>query len=279
MDTKRRPEPSRPISPTGRRVIHTRGRGFGDCGRRDAKPQTTSIWRFPDAAQLPGTSLLAGWLARAILALVTGYTDPGERVLLLQPPLGDGIGVRSSGLVPYGGLGEAAWPITRLGRGVVDIVAPTNSAGAKIAPDGNLAWPSWAAELGPDKFALIVTATAPGDTSWLDSVPWSSLLATRGVVAVASRSGNALGRFVDPVTPIVQSVCRDSRGWLDHIAVIDKQVEQVPVKADVTAPFAFMSIVHHDLLLFTHLPAVQRRARRTFSGCIKTFVEPEVAGD
>jgi hypothetical protein len=284
MDAKRRSEPSRPISPTGRHVIHTRRRGFGDLGRRDAKPQNTLIWRFPEAAQLPGTSLLAGWLARAILALVTGYTDPGEHVLLLQVPLADRIGVRSSDLAPYRGLGEAAWPITRMGRGVVDIVAPTNTVGAEAALEGNLDWSSWAAEVGPDNFDLIVTATTPGDTSWLDSMPWSSLLATRGVVAVVSRSGNTLGRFVSPVTPIVQSLCRDGRGWLDHIAVVDKPAEQMPfnentIKADGATPFTFMSIVHHDLLIFTRLPAVQRCGKRSFSGCIKTVVEPEAADD
>jgi hypothetical protein len=279
MNAKRRPGPCRPAHPKRGGAVSSRRRGYIDSRWDIRKSQTTSIWRFSDIAQLPGTSLLAGWLARTVLALVTGHTEPGDRVLLLQPPRAHRTELQGHDRAPYRGLGEAVWPIVRMGRGVADIVAPD----AEARPTGNPDWATLVTEMGPGRFELIVTATTSGDTMWLDTVPWNSLLAAGGVAAVVSRSAYVSGRFVDPVTPIVRSLCHGGRAWLDHIAVIDRPIEPIPDNAKQFSERAghgpFVSLVHHDLLLFTYLSAEGHCMRRDFKGCRKTSTWSEACGD
>jgi hypothetical protein len=80
---------------------------------RTLSSRAATVWPFADEQPLPGTALLAGWLGRTIVALVTGYTRPGDRVLLLSPPT---VSARSAGVSdgtrsvdPYAGLTEAVW--------------------------------------------------------------------------------------------------------------------------------------------------------------------------
>lgn len=76
-----------------------------------------------------GTGLIASWLLTAVVKIVTTYTQPGQRVLLLAPtPFvnpSSMTAVHPSAAVrtrpapgPYAGLHEAAWTVVRLGRGI-----------------------------------------------------------------------------------------------------------------------------------------------------------------
>src|SRR6266498_5873821 len=119
-----------PAPRSGHRRRAARSRATATRGLRAARP--SSLWPFADAETLPGTGLLAGWLGRTIVTLVTTYTRPGDRVLLLAPPeptrpLPHAAG-RPGDHHPYAGLTEAVWTATRLGRSV-------DTATAAPAPD------------------------------------------------------------------------------------------------------------------------------------------------
>ena len=70
--------------------------------------------------------MIAHWLLAALVKIVTTYTQPGGRVLLLAPPRSTGrprwwslTPVRTTSPdEPYTGLFEAVWTLTRLGRTV-----------------------------------------------------------------------------------------------------------------------------------------------------------------
>jgi hypothetical protein len=94
--------------------------------RRTRRARFASVWSVAETDPLPGTALLPGWLGRTLLTLVTGYTRPGHRVLLLTPPrrprmtptVTPAVITGWFGPDEFAGLAEASWTLTRLGRGI-----------------------------------------------------------------------------------------------------------------------------------------------------------------
>jgi hypothetical protein len=125
-----------PAAHAGRSGHRTRSRTATAGGIRTARP--TTLWPFADAEALPGTELLAGWLGRTILTLVTTYTRPGDRVLLLTPPplrTPSRAPGRTHGRDPYAGLAEAVWTVARLGRGVDSATAMLRHSSITVTTD------------------------------------------------------------------------------------------------------------------------------------------------
>lgn len=116
----RRSPHRRPLTPARTGRCRRRAASRTTTARRLRATRPTTLWPFADAEALPGTALLAGWLGRTILTLVTTYTCPGDRVLLLTPPAPSETPPRTSGRThdgdPYAGLAEAVWTVARLGR-------------------------------------------------------------------------------------------------------------------------------------------------------------------
>src|SRR4051812_42179476 len=93
-------------------------------GRHLARGRSTSwpmvrrrgtVWACAEDTIQAGTGRLAGWLLNAVIKVVTTYSSPGDRVLLIEPAPGVR---RVRGLGPYAGLTEAVWSVVRLGRRV-----------------------------------------------------------------------------------------------------------------------------------------------------------------
>ncbi|MFD8494854.1 hypothetical protein [Amycolatopsis sp. NPDC059657] len=263
----RRYRPRRLDAGAPARTAHGRHRVASHAAARGRifAPRPVALWPFADAEPLPGTALLAGWLGRMIVTLVTGYTSPGDRVLLLAPPAPPRgrpptpHGAR--GTDPYAGLAEAVWTVARLGRGAdTATVAPApdrvgdhvdslgrgeveSASGPRLGrlrlqtPTG----PHRESEHRParvntgsgDRFDLIITAVHPHDTDWLADTDWDTVLAPTATLAVVTHSDHRQGRLVDPSTAIVTTLRSFQRGWLDHIAVLD---QPFPAPASATGP-------------------------------------------
>ncbi|MFD8493345.1 hypothetical protein [Amycolatopsis sp. NPDC059657] len=233
-----------------RAVAHRSARG----GARRPRPAT--VWPFADVEPLPGTALLAGWLGRAIVTLVTTYTRPGDRVLLLAPPpprpaypTARG-GVR--GLDPYAGLAEAVWTVTRLGRtadtatttdtlddphgraDALGVGAAESGSGPRLGrlrlthpTDPDRATEHRLARVGSSsggRFNLIITAVHPGATDWLADTDWDTAMTPTGLLTVITHSDSRDGLLIDPTGSIATTICSSGRGWLDHIAVLSAPI-------------------------------------------------------
>ncbi|SEP54531.1 hypothetical protein [Amycolatopsis saalfeldensis] len=239
-----------PAAHTGRNRRHARSRTATAGGTRTARP--TTLWPFADAEALPGTALLAGWLGRTILTLVTTYTRPGDRVLLLTPPTPPHTPARAFGRArggdPYAGLAEAVWTVARLGRGVDTATAtpvpdyPEDDTGSAwragagsgsrprpgrlglhpvADPDPDTAAPSDRTGVRPrGGFDLIVTALDPHATDWLAVTDWDALLTPHGLTAVVTHSDMRGGRMLDPHPALANTLGSHGLGCLDHIAVL-----------------------------------------------------------
>ncbi|WP_409497219.1 hypothetical protein [Amycolatopsis sp. cmx-11-12] len=217
---------------------------------RSARPST--LWPFADAEALPGTAQLAGWLGRTILTLVTTYTRPGDRVLLLTPPVSPHPSPRTPGRTddgdPYTGLAEAVWTVARLGRGAdTATAAPApdypsghtdpfrhGGAGSGSRPRPSRPGPRPVADPDTDsahlrhragdrprgEFDLIITALDPHATDWLGHTDWNALLTTRGLTTIVTHSDLLGGRLLDPYPVLVDTLGQHGLRCLDHIAVL-----------------------------------------------------------
>lgn len=143
-ERQRGPRPSsvtiRPAGCAGTHRRRVRAR-LATRGRLRA-PRPLTVWPCADDHHPAGTGLLAQWLHTAVIRIVTGYTRPGDRVLLLAPhavPAESTAGwpgtvsydtapattMPSTGGRPHSrpgplsGLHEAGWTVVRLGRDVV----------------------------------------------------------------------------------------------------------------------------------------------------------------
>lgn len=233
-----------------------RGRAFS------ARP--AALWPFAVADPLPGTARLAGWLGRVVVTLVTGYTRPGDRVLLLAPPPPPRPqssvlrGARDPD--PYAGLTEAVWTLIRLGRGVDTATAaptpdfptaPVNPTRRDRAESGPGPRPTRAASPTPtdrhhefnshrvraeprpgDQFDLIITAVHPHDTDWLAHTNWNAILTPTGMLAAITHSDSRRGRLLDPISAVVGTFRSGGWRWHDHIAVL---TEPLPTPASTAA--------------------------------------------
>ncbi|MPZ79651.1 MAG: hypothetical protein GEV28_04330 [Actinophytocola sp.] len=262
--------------------------------RRAFSPRPATLWPFAGAEPLPGTARLAGWLGRVIVTLVTGYTRPGDRVLLLAPPApprGLTVGSAAPGGAreadPYAGLTEAVWTVIRLGRGADTATAaptpdyrcdPADSTGRDETESGSRPRPSRlglrtptdrhresesrpgrAAHRPDDRFDLIITAVHPHTADWLAHTDWDTALTPTGTLATITRSDIRGDRLLDPLSAIVGAVRSQRRGWLDHIAVLTDPLPAGPAGSSLAttsvAEPPLPRAVHHDLLLFGPVPS------------------------
>jgi hypothetical protein len=252
-------------------------------------PQLTALWPFADAEQLPGTAQLAGWLGRVILTVVTRYSSPGDRVLLLAPPTPaepvSGTAVRRRPVDPYAGLTEAVWTVTRLGRSTdATTAAPAPDARLErsAAPVPDAGESASGARLNPlrqrrhpdrdhpdprpvvGSFDLVVTAIHPRSTDWLRHTSWDSILTPTGVLAAVTHSDQLHDRLVDPLFTVADTFRSCRRGWLDHIAVLHRPPpSSSPQKSSAgsgghVGGSSASRVAHHDLLLFGPLSAGER---------------------
>jgi hypothetical protein len=210
--------------------------------------------------------LIAQWLLTAIIKIVTGYTAPGQRVLLLDPaphidpPAGwpSTVAGQRPGHGPYAGLLEAGWTVVRLGRGVhtqtaaarpdrfgdsaANASTESESGPGPHAPnpasdhrdaDGTdrQSGPDTAATAtGPDRFELIITAAEPHTLDALQPTDWIGLLTPTGTLAVVTHSDNSGSWFTDPAGPLVRAAHHVGLHFTDRIALL-----RVPIRDTVHA--------------------------------------------
>ncbi|MGK3206856.1 hypothetical protein [Amycolatopsis sp. MEPSY49] len=227
--------------------------------RRPPRPST--VWPCAQDDLLAGTGLLAGWLLTAIIKLVTTYTRPGQRVLLLEPAhyLAPSTsrptrGV-SAGLLPgpYAGLHEAGWTVVRLGRGVqtqtavagpgpVDgqfgdvlneseadpeaftLSAATDELAGLPVHRGARPEPT-SSPPGPDRYDLVIAAVEPRALDWFRPADWADLLTSTGTLAVITHGHRESGRLTDPAGALLRAAHRVGLRYHDRIALL-----RIPVR-------------------------------------------------
>lgn len=226
---------------------------------RPARPST--VWPCAQDDLREGTGLLANWLLTAVIKIVTNYTQPGQRVLLLDPApylappaQWPATAVRTRPWRgPYAGLLEAGWTVVRLGRGIqtqtavalpnpvgehpVDTPAESES-GPGLPADGptadhpvgpsadRVADPDPAATAhGPDRYDLIITAAEPHTLDWFHPTDWTGLLTPNGTLAVITHGDRSNGRLADPAGALVRTAHHAGLRYLDRIALL-----RVPVR-------------------------------------------------
>lgn len=281
------------------------GAGRRHCARDGRTARPTALWPFGAAASAGPLGVL-GWLERVLAALITGYTEPGERVCLLAPPRRDrsrdtitGCGLDTPH--PYDRLTEAAGVITRLGRTVViasieELQGEQHSVSAEFEsglgpealrprgphPDQLRVDAGLSADAARGVFALIIATAEPAlhpqRHRWLAEPEWHRFLTPTGTLAVLTHSDCGPGDFVDPLPQIVNTLRYQSLVWWESIAVLNPPLNQphkapggfVPDPADTsTKPLAAR---HHDLLLFAP-PRDESRSSEP-PGVVSVPVEP-----
>lgn len=122
-----------PSPPSGQRSTHRRRTRTSRTLARGARvPWPTTVWPCANDDRCEGTGVISAWLHTAIVKIVTTYTRPGDRVLLLVPPTPLRAARWPGSTVSpwpgrYAGLHEAAWTVVRLGRSVQTQTAPDSS--------------------------------------------------------------------------------------------------------------------------------------------------------
>jgi hypothetical protein len=229
---------------------------------RPARPST--VWPCAQDDRLKDTGQLANWLLTAVIKIVTTYTQPGQRVLLLDPaPLLTPPASWPATAVqnrarrdPYAGLHEAAWTVVRLGRSVqthtvaahpdtvdehpVDASAESES-GPGLRTDGPTtdqpAGPSphhhpgpgpTETAFGPGCYDLIITAAEPSARHWFRPTDWTGLLTPTGTLTVITHSDHTRSRLADPAGSLVRAAHHVGLHYLDRIALL-----HVPIRDGV----------------------------------------------
>ncbi|WP_143466798.1 hypothetical protein [Lentzea kentuckyensis] len=219
-------------------------------GGRSARPaQPNTIWPCGQDDLCEGTGLLANWLLTAVAKTVTTYTQPGQRVLLLQPAPHLTSSVtsvrRQSELGPYAGLHEAGWTVVRLGRSVQTHTAIAPSAEQHdVGPVDS--------ESTPDRYDLVLAAADPSMLDWFCPSNWVDMLDPAGTLAVITRGARSGGRFIDPAERLVRAAHDAGLRYLDRIALL-----RVPLRELQRAAVGpvWHSQVHDDLLVFGRSPS------------------------
>ncbi len=242
--------------------------------RRPGTARPKTVWTCAQDEFLGGTGLLASWLLTAVVKIVTAYTQPGQRVLLLAPAsypapptsssqAGDRHRSRPG---PYAGLHEASWTVVRLGRRVQtqtavashdpigephgdalvksesgprpDSGSPTN-VGVGAPPGRDRTGPDTTAiEVGPDRYDLIIAASGPRSGDWFRPVDWADALTPTGMLAVITHGDRVQGRLIDPAGSLVRAAHRAGLRYLDRIALLRAPVRDgvLAVAAPVAQP-------------------------------------------
>ena len=237
---------------------------------RPVRPST--VWPCAQDDLREGTGLLANWLLTAVIKIVTTYTQPGQRVLLLDPapylapPASwSPTGSRSQSQPgPYAGLHEAGWTVVRLGRGVqtqtavahpdpvdepADAAAAESESGPRPNPDSPTidqpAGPSTgrrtgsdptATGVGPDRYDLVITAADPRTLDWFRPADWAGLLTPTGTLAVITHGDRSRDRLTDPAGSLVRAAHRTGLRYLDRIALLRVPVRDGALAVAIPAP-------------------------------------------
>jgi hypothetical protein len=226
-----------------------------------------TVWPCAQDDHREGTALLAAWLLTAVVKIVTTYSDPGHRVLLVGSA--DDLTPASAGHLsgvfrtprrpgPYAGLTEAAWTVVRLGRGIAtrtagpvddgladtlplpirsesgpepDPIRPDSEATPGPDSDTGTGSDRVADAPGPDRFDVIITAAGPDMLDGLRPTRWAPALAQHGILAVITHSENREGRLHDRTTDLVRAARHAGLRYLDHVILL-----QVPVRNGVITP-------------------------------------------
>ncbi|GAA5121342.1 hypothetical protein GCM10025762_41730 [Haloechinothrix salitolerans] len=239
------------------------------CGSRDCQATAEAAQAGPE------------WLERAVLRLVTSYTEPGHRVLLIAPPpprtrrpprwtTSD----RRDRPDPYLDVLDTNWAISRLGRSAQTTLAahPTGPHGSPgdprvgqrprdVQPHRGRP-PDPALSLTHDdqavtgSFDLIVTVANPHDHAWLAARDWSALLRGSGILAIITHSDIDRGELRDPSAHIVLTIRNRGLVWVDHIVLLDRDPDRgiPPRPPDVEWRATRHIRSHHDLLIFERRP-------------------------
>jgi len=262
--------------------------------RRRRPVQPSTVWPCAQDDLHAGTGLLADWLLTAVIKIVTHYTQPGHRVLLLDPAVHltprasqPTCGGRSrSRPGPYAGLHEASWTVVRLGRGVHTRTAvarpervgdgpgdesaesesgfrPNFSSPITVSVGTQPARPqpgpdSTLAAGSPDRYDLIITAAEPHTLDWFHPADWADLLTPTGTLAAITHGDRFQGRFVDPIGALVRAAKRAGLRYLDHIALLRAPIrdDKLDGASPVTHSLPQTHIkVHDDLLVFARRSA------------------------
>lgn len=262
--------PAVPIpQPRTRRTPRSLTRHLALPHLRTTRPST--VWPCAQDDLHEGTGLLATWLLAAVIKVVTTYTQPGQRVLLLAPaPYLAPPASWPATLVgnrtqhdPYAGLHEAGWTVVRLGRGVqtqtavahpepVGEHAVTESAGSESGP-GPTAESSSAEHAtgpstdrlrrpesatpghGPDRYDLIITAVRPRTLDWFHPADWAGVLTPTGTLAVITQGDRANGRLADPAGALARTAHHAGLYYLDRIALLREPVRDGALAAAIPA--------------------------------------------
>lgn len=258
--------PSTDPIPLARRRRTPRRRTLRLALRHHRPARLSTVWSCAQDDYREGTGLLATWLLIAVVKIVTTYTQPGQRVLLLDPaPYLEPSTSRSTTARrsparpgPYAGLREAGWTVVRLGRGVQThtAVAPTDPIGARsgegsaesesgLRPNNTsptadrtnvptaLCRPgpdSTATGFDPDRYDLVITAAEPPVLGWFHPTDWAGLLTPNGTLAVITRSDHSRGRLTDPASSLGSAAHHAGLRYLDRIALL-----RVPIRDGVLA--------------------------------------------
>ncbi|WIV57968.1 hypothetical protein [Amycolatopsis nalaikhensis] len=242
---------------------------------RPSRPST--VWPCAQDEPREGTGQIASWLLTAVVKIVTTYTQPGHRVLLLAPaPFAPAATARMSTGVhnrtapgPYAGLLEAAWTVVRLGRGIQTQTAgpplDTIDGGTQrpavdprsesesgprphpVGPDSDdHSGPSVASRPdpnrtptapGPDRFDLVLTAAEPRTLDWLQPTAWAALLTPTGTLAVITHSDRSRGRLGDPAGPLVTAAHHAGLRYHDRIALLRVPIRNSELALGATASY------------------------------------------
>jgi hypothetical protein len=241
--------------PRTRRTQRLRGLRFALRHPRPARP--TTVWPCAQHDVREGTGLLSNWLLTAVVKIVVTYTQPGQRVLLLEPspyfappgPRATNDGRSQSRPGPYAGLHEAAWTVVRLGRGVQTHAAishpdpageqpaaesesglrravgsPTNDQFAGPSTDRNVGPDPTATSFGPDRYDLVIAAAEPRTLGWFQPADSVSSLAPTGTLAVITHGDRSSDRLVDPAGSLVRAAHRAGLCYVDRIALLRASV-------------------------------------------------------
>ncbi|MCK2241844.1 MULTISPECIES: hypothetical protein [unclassified Crossiella] len=224
------------------------------------------------------------WLLTAIIKIVTVYTRPGQRVLLLAPscsglPLASiGPEVRTpSRHREYDCFLEARWAVFRLGRTV-----QVRAEGQAAAHPGDSSPPHAESESGPgllpaapsrlgdgevspdqpadaitspglDSFDLIIIAVESSASDHPELRYWPSRLTRRGTLAVITHSDRTASGFRDPTGTVVRTVRESGLCYLDHLALLREPVCQPRSDGGEDGLAGEQSFA--DLLVFTAAPS------------------------
>ncbi len=247
----------------------------------------TTVWPCPPPHPAgPAEQTYARWLLAAVEQLVTGYTRPGDPVLLLSVPGRDGVaayGLDSAGDL----LSEAVWSVARLGRAVRSRPAPAVAVdggrsrrgsesgpgpgpGPMLDPADGDPGPDWTpagdpgsdwtavGDSGPDRtragdagrFALVIIAVTPSGAGGVDMDGLAALLTPTGTLAVITNSDSRGGWLIDPTGELSDAASHAGLALVDRIILLEIPLDGPAPPPDPLPARMVAERVHSDLLLF-----------------------------